>query len=68
MAQNYLQQELDSNGISQTDLSKESKVSVGTINKICNQNKTPAPKTCAKIVIGLNGLSKKKYVLNDIFL
>ena len=68
MAQNYLQRELDGNGISQTDLSKKSDVSVGTINKVCNHNKTPAPKTCTKIIKGLSELSKKDYQLIDIFI
>lgn len=67
MAKNCLQKELDNNGVSQTDLSKKSGVSVGTINKTCNQKKTPAPKTCTKIINGLNELSKNRYEFNDIF-
>ena len=68
MAKNYLQKELDDNGISQTDLSKESKISVGTINKVCNQKKKPAPKTCTNIVKGLSNLSEKEYKVSDIFI
>ncbi len=68
MASNNLQKELDSNGKSQKELSDESGVSVGTISKVYNKKKTPAPKTCAKIVQGLNKLTNKEYAVNDIFI
>lgn len=68
MANNYLKEKLDSHGVSQADLSKEAGVSTGTINRVCNKKRTPAPRTQSKIVHGLNQLSKSKYSVGDIFI
>ena len=67
MANNCLKEKLDSHGVSQADLSKESGVSTGTINRVCSQDRTPAPRTKTKIVNGLNKLSESKYEVADIF-
>ena len=67
MANNCLKDKLDSHGVSQADLSKETGVSTGTINRVCSKTRTPAPRTMSRIVQGLNKLSKSEYGVSDIF-
>lgn len=67
MAKNCLREKLDDHGVSQADLSRESGVSTGTINRVCSNKRTPAPRTKSRLVQGLNDLSKSSYGVNDIF-
>ena len=68
MAKNTLREKLDSHGIRQVDISKESGLAIGTINKVCTKKKNPAPATKAKIVQALNSLSNSNYTVEEIFL
>lgn len=65
--QNRLKQFLEDNGISQTDLAMASKVSLTTINKVCNQVRKVKRTTESKILIGLNELLRKEISREDIF-
>lgn len=51
---------LDKNGIAQVDLEKTSKLSTGTISKLCNSQKyKPKFSTITQIIKGLQKLGKK---------
>ena len=67
MAQNGLKNVLINEGITQAELTKESGISQGTINKVCNGKRTPSPTTQHKILKALNKLTHTKYELSDIF-
>ena len=68
MATNNLKKILTKEGISQVELAKESTLSDGTINKICNQKRTPAPTSMFRILNALNKLlEKEKYQITDLF-
>ena len=67
MATNILKSKLDDHGFTQTELSEIASISVGTINKVCNQRLTPAPKTLSRIVLSLNKLAQTNYQVNEIF-
>jgi hypothetical protein len=67
----FLSQIIDDEGISQAELSRTSKISVTTINKICNKKLYGKPIkkiTMVKIVNGINKLidGNKKYKFEDI--
>jgi DNA-binding XRE family transcriptional regulator len=68
MANNLLKITLDKHGISQVELAKKSSTSSGTVNKVCNKNYTPAPKTKSKLTIALNKLADTEYEVEEIFL
>ncbi len=68
MANNILRDKLDSHGIRQVDLSKESGLSIGLINKVCTQKRNPAPATKSRIVQALNVLANANYIVEEIFL
>lgn len=67
MATNKLKEIIVNEGITQTELAKESNLSDGTINKICNKKRTPSPTTMNKIVKALNVLSKNSHDVKNIF-
>jgi transcriptional regulator with XRE-family HTH domain len=67
VAKNNLKRILDEEGKSQADLCRISNVSTGTLNKVFNEKRTPAPKTLSKIVAGLNKISEKRYARIDVF-
>lgn len=67
MANNCLKDKLDSHGVSQAELSRETGISTGTINRVCNRKRTPALRTKSKIVNGLNTLSSQSYTTEEIF-
>lgn len=68
MANNNLKEILEGEGIKQTELSDETKVSNVTINKICNQKRAGSPTTNSKLLRGINSILKKdKYSIKDIF-
>ena len=65
--QNNLKNTLDSLGLTQTELSLVAKVAIGTVNKVCNMRYNPAPKTKNRLIIGLNSLVKKDFLVEEIF-
>lgn len=67
VATNNLKKVLPIEGVTQVELAKASGLSEGTINKIYNGKRTPAPTSMFKILKGLNDLSKNKYVITEIF-
>ena len=67
MATNKLKKTLIEEGINQTELSRKAELSIGTINKVCNQKRDCAPTTRSKIVLGINKLSDNIYKVEDIF-
>ena len=54
-------------GITQAELSRESGVGLGTINRVCNNRRTIAPTTRSKLLKALNTLADDVYELADIF-
>ncbi len=66
-AENTLRNILDSNGLGQTELAIESKVSLGTINKLCNNHISVTLKTKNRLLIGLNKLSGKHLTIDEVF-
>lgn len=67
MARNNLRAILIDEGVTQAELSRKSNLSAGTINKVCNQKRSPSPTTVSKIVKSLNNLAGKKYDNDDVF-
>jgi hypothetical protein len=67
MAKNNVKKILTEEGYTQTQLSISSKVSVGSVNKICNQHRQCAPKTNHKILKGLNLLIGKNFKYEEVF-
>ncbi len=67
MATNKLKDTLIKQGIKQVELAKESGISEGTINKLANNKRTPAPTTMNRIVKALNKLSSVSYKVEEIF-
>ncbi len=68
MASNNLKKVLAEEGIHQGDLAWASGISKGTINKVYNQRRTPAPTTMGRMTKGLNALLKtEKYQILDLF-
>jgi transcriptional regulator with XRE-family HTH domain len=70
MATNALKNVLVNEGITQTELARESGLSAGAINKFCSGKRTPSPTTKNKIVKTINRLPKKtnnNYDVGDIF-
>ena len=65
---NRLREILDTEGLTQAELSRLSKVASGTINRYINQGANPSPATKAKIVKAINNyLDSEKYSIVDIF-
>jgi predicted transcriptional regulator len=69
---NTLQQVLDKEGLKQSDIAKESKISTVTINKICvGVRTTPTPATRTRILNAVNKLKTSNHALyseEDIFI
>lgn len=65
---NNLKQVIDSEGLTQVELSKISNVSIGTLSRIVNNKITPTARLKNKIVKAINShLNTDKYLLLDIF-
>ena len=64
---NKLKTTLIREGITQASLARKINMSVGTINKICNNGLSGSPTTQNKIVKGINELVKTTYVAANIF-
>jgi DNA-binding XRE family transcriptional regulator len=68
MASNNLKTVLAKEGIHQGDLAWASGISKGTINKVYNGRRTPAPTTMGRLAKGVNALVKEdKYEIKDLF-
>lgn len=67
MASNKLKDTLVKLGVKQVELAKESGVSEGTINKIANNKRTPAPTSMNRIVRALNKLAQENFRVKEIF-
>ncbi|WP_374139167.1 MULTISPECIES: helix-turn-helix transcriptional regulator [unclassified Sphingomonas] len=67
VATNNLKKILPEEGVTQVQLAKASGLSEGTINKIYNGKRTPAPTSMFKILKGLNELSNRTYAITDVF-
>ena len=67
MATNKLKNTLVKLGIKQSELARECNLSEGTISKVCNEKRTPAPTTMNKIVRALNKLGDANYRVTEIF-
>lgn len=67
MAFNLLGKILNDFGITQSELARISKVSLGTISRVVNSVRTPAPQTKAKIVHGINSRTNKNFGIEDVF-
>lgn len=67
MATNNLKKILPREGLTQVQLAKASGLSEGTINKIYNGKRTPAPTSMFKILKGLNEISGSNYQIRDVF-
>lgn len=65
--ENSLRNILDSHGLSQTELAAESRVSLGTINKLCNNRISVTLKTQNRLLISLNRLAGKKLTIDEVF-
>jgi transcriptional regulator with XRE-family HTH domain len=68
MATNNLKSLLTQEGVSQRELADKSGLSDGTINKICNKKRTPAPTSMFKILKAFNELvGGDDYTILQIF-
>lgn len=67
MAKNNLKKTLTQEGVSQAKLSSTSGISIGTINKICNQKRECSATTNHKLLKELNTLTGKQYKYEDVF-
>jgi transcriptional regulator with XRE-family HTH domain len=68
MATNNLKSTLVREGIKQAELARDSSVSSGTVNKVCNGRLTVAPTTRHRLVGALNRrIGSEKYRTEDIF-
>ena len=60
-------QVLQTEGIRQTELAEDSKISLGTINRVCNGKQKITRTTMGKIVKSINRLSGECYEISDVF-
>jgi transcriptional regulator with XRE-family HTH domain len=67
MARNNLKSTLEKEGIRQSELARKSGVGSGTVNRACNQRRTPTATIRNKLVKSLNELAGKEYGHDDIF-
>ena len=67
MAENKLKATLEQEDIMQIQLSHHCSVSIGTINRACNQKRTPSPTIRYRILKSINELTGKTYQHDDIF-
>ena len=67
MARTKLKQILENEGISQAQLAQRSKISAGTINKLCNHKRLVTPTTQAKIMKALISLAGRNYERKAVF-
>ena len=67
MAKNNLKKMLEQEGIKQIELSRETGIAAGTINRVCGMRLTLSPTYCSKMLKGFNKLSKKEFDIEDIF-
>lgn len=67
MEQNFLDDILTREGLSQTLLATRIEMSAGYINKICRNKAVPSERTKHRILNGLNGITKKDFKYEEIF-
>jgi transcriptional regulator with XRE-family HTH domain len=69
MATNSLKDIIVKEGITQGELAVKSGVSVTSINRFANKQRTPSPTTANKILKALNGFQGigKQYELGELF-
>jgi len=67
MAGNNLKTTLEQEGIMQIELSHQCNVSIGTINRACNQKRTPSATIRHRIIKAINRIAGKTYQHDDIF-
>jgi len=67
MVDNRLKEICESEGIRQIELSTESGVAYGTVNKVYNNNRTVAPVTRAKLAKAASRLAGNEYSVADVF-
>ena len=67
MIRNMLKEILVREGITQSELSKESGLSVGMLNRTCNNHMTPSPVSQSKIAKALCALSGNSFDVPDLF-
>jgi len=67
MNRNNLGRVLRNEGITPIQLSRVTGVSLGIINNVYKDRRTPTPKTKAILIHGLNELSQNEYLPEEIF-
>jgi transcriptional regulator with XRE-family HTH domain len=67
MSKSNLKEVLTKEGITQSKLHVKTGLSIGTINKICNNRRQCSPTTSYRILKGVNDLTNTEYSIEDIF-